>query len=524
MKALILGVFAVALACTVAVAAATVGSRISDGRSIYAVTAAIIDGHGVAIPAPLGVPAHRNNQPPGPFYSKYGIGQSLLAIPFYVGGRIIGHMLSVHMSDVATQLAGALFNACVLAVLAAMLTALALRLGFSRGWAAVLGLCVVLSTPLWPAAQTFFSEPVIALCLVVAVWAVMGPKAANQPLVAGVALAVATSVRLDSLIYYPILILALIFPQSPSGESDGLLRRLAVFAIPLILVGAGIATYDMVRFGSPFQTGYGLELGGESRDFTFERTVTLFAVGLWNQLFSPGKGVVWYAPLLLLLPWGIRRHSDRTVWILSGLCATCWVAHANLLIRWLGGWAWGPRFLLPILPLAMLLAAGVVIPKLGQSRQVVVRLATVFLIGGIVIQLPALAVDYHQYLYQLRDRYGSPYIAEDHYIPDPLLSPIIGQWQVALDPHTWTVPSNWGHWSPALVAADRQPQTTAARRMWWQVLAGEGIAPPILGALLALLALLASSGGILLWRLVRHNQFTVWSPDGDTFPRPVVGR
>ena len=87
----------------------TVGGKDSDGRAMYMVTESIVDRHQVAIvqnwsgetavapdwrplPLPTGACATEpgvdgiGETPNGPFYTKYGIGQSLLAIPLYALG------------------------------------------------------------------------------------------------------------------------------------------------------------------------------------------------------------------------------------------------------------------------------------------------------------------------------------------------------------------------------------------------------------------------------------------------------
>ena len=88
----------------------TVGSKDSDGRAMYMVTESLVDRHQVAIvpswtgemivvpgwrplPLPTGVCATEpgmdgiGQTANGPFYSKYGIGQSLLAVPLYCARR-----------------------------------------------------------------------------------------------------------------------------------------------------------------------------------------------------------------------------------------------------------------------------------------------------------------------------------------------------------------------------------------------------------------------------------------------------
>ena len=89
-----------------------ISPRVSDDRAMYLVTQAIVDRWDVAIvpgspsevavapgwqplPLPTGFCATERSvlgigeQPGGPFFVKYGIGQSIAAVPLYMLGRVV---------------------------------------------------------------------------------------------------------------------------------------------------------------------------------------------------------------------------------------------------------------------------------------------------------------------------------------------------------------------------------------------------------------------------------------------------
>jgi len=74
-----------------------------------------------------------------------------------------------------------------------------------------------------------------------------------------------------------------------SGK-DRRARDLAIFALPVLLFLALALGYNFMRFGSLFQTGY----GGMA---VFS---TPLLVGLYGLLFSAGKSLFLYAPIVAL--------------------------------------------------------------------------------------------------------------------------------------------------------------------------------------------------------------------------------
>jgi len=482
---------------------------------MFAVTEAIADRAALDVrPAILGVPGLH-----GRSYSKYGLGQSLVALPFYLVGKATAALLPPSYRLQALSLACSLLNSVLLAALAALLPLLARRLGLASGPALWLALLAALATPLWPYAGTFFSEPLITLCLVVAllgVWprsaAPTGPgRTAAGPLMAGLALGLAALTRLDSLLYAPP-VLAAAWAWAPPGRRRG---AVTLLALPVLGALAAIGWYNAARFGSPLQSGYGRGALGEAMDLVTQRSWPSVAEGAWNLLASPGKGLIFYAPLTLLAPWGAwrlwRAGHGGAVALLGALCLTDWLAHANVLIRWLGGWAWGPRFLVPIVPLLVLLAGGLLV---GPRRPRGARPAVAVLaLAGLLVQVPAVLADYHPYLDALAQRYSqgphdaqAPYRAEQAYVPSVTLSPIVGQWRLALDRRTWQAQKDWGHRSPLAIGAGRA-YGPPVPRTWWATLASEGVPWTVWAWPLAALTLFGSGGtALLLWPTKRQHR------------------
>ncbi len=113
--------------------------------------------------------------------------------------------------------------------------------------------------------------------------------------------------------------------------------------------------FNQHRFGAPFDFGY---QAGIQRDFALAN----LPVGVLGQLVSPGRGVLFYAPwVLLALPGfaALRRRHRALAWTLAGAGALQLMFYA-LRSTWWGNWCWGPRYLVPVLPLVAMLAASAV--------------------------------------------------------------------------------------------------------------------------------------------------------------------
>lgn len=145
----------------------------------------------------------------------------------------------------------------------------------------------------------------------------------GKPVHAGVLFGAALLVRPDMIVLLPVYI-------TDRKPGDNLLH-MAAGALPFVLA---LLAYNHYRFGSPFSDGH-------SQDPAI--SVDLYGKGIPGLLFSPGKGVFWYAPLTVL---AIFYCGDWRFW--SPFVFSL-VLH-GFLHDWTGGTGWGPRFLFPTLP------------------------------------------------------------------------------------------------------------------------------------------------------------------------------
>ncbi|HEX5503299.1 MAG TPA: phospholipid carrier-dependent glycosyltransferase [Thermomicrobiales bacterium] len=431
-----------------------------DEETIYAVTASLVERHTFALQEQWGLVAGRG--PDGRLYAQYAPGQSLLAVPLYLAGRALAPEFPAEQRDYVTRFAVSLFNPLVTAATVALLYLLARALGYGRR--AALGLAAIygLATGAWPHGRTFFAEPLTALCLLAAFYAMVRSGASRRApgwlVASGAAAAGAVAVKPQAAIALPVLGLYLlgtaalgagdgesrwdghaIAPRTQDSglrtqwvrdramlsPSSGLLspessvlspsiaRRLVAAALPwaagLLLIALPYALYNAALYGSPLRTGYGTD-----RLFT-----TPFLTGLAGLTISSGKGLLWYSPPVALAALGwwpfSRRHRAEALACLGML--TVHLAFYSRLSFWHGDGSWGPRYLMIALPFVMLpLVALLAGPGARRWRRARLALVTAVAALGLAVQLLGVTVNFDWYLLRTGDI--------DHYFT-PANSPLL---------------------------------------------------------------------------------------------------
>ncbi len=355
-------------------------------------------------------------------HSPYGLTLSLVAIPFYLGGSLATHLL--HFSgDFPIKAVVSLTNALVTALTCALLVVLAQHLAVGRRASLVLALVYGTCTLAWPYAKTFFSEPLVALLLLVAFWALLhlreesavvrGRRAGTAPgwaAVAAAALGLAVLTRETTVIVLPVFAWYMV---AVTRGHPARRRLILVGGLTLAVCLALVAAWNTERFGSLTATGYTGRLW----------TLAVWP-GLYGLLIGPYKGLLVYVPLTFVAIAGwprFYRAWPREALLCAGTFVIYLVVHAAY-IDWPGGGNWGPRFLVPALPFLLLAVPFV------WTRSATWTAATVILcLLSLLVQLPAVYVSYARYypLVGTRDDRVLPALVDRRLS----LAPIVQQWQ-----------------------------------------------------------------------------------------------
>jgi hypothetical protein len=434
--------------------AATGGGRItgSDEVTMFELSRALLHG-GIEVPAGATLDGRD-----GRHYTKNSAGQAVLALPLVAAAEAAGGVshLPPARRELAVRFVASFFDALLAALLLGVFYAAARALEIGAGPSLAAALMLGFTTPLWVYAKSFMAEPLQALGLLLAL---SGSALADRPnwrRAGALGVLLAISAKLSML---PFALLAMLPLRSR-------LEFARPFVIALLAAIAGHVAYNVARFGTPFETGYGAQAGVSAY-------TTPLWVGVYGLLLSSGKGIAWFAPALWLLPAGWqaarkvhgapvrepgrvhrmvrglarwlppmlrprfepyeapRRHENlrRAAPVIAGMVGLALVMY-GMFEHWAGDGSFGPRYLVPFLPLLFLLVA----PALEHPSHARRRVAQVLATLGLLVQIGGVAIHFGA---QMREAGDYPYtlpLSDPHFMSDshfnPAFSPILGHWRM----------------------------------------------------------------------------------------------
>ncbi|MBX2999105.1 MAG: hypothetical protein KF893_11395 [Caldilineaceae bacterium] len=321
----------------------------------------------------------------GNLYSKKGTAIPLLALPFFALGKLWPGIGAVQTALLLIPL--------ISAATAYLFYQLARRLNFAPGTAILGALAWGTATPAWPYARTLFSEPVAAFGLCLALFGMVSARRFPQRsvrwlFVAGGGMALimlARQANTVTLLPFGLYWLYLLWEDRAALRPARLWREaLALGALPVLAL-LWMMAQSYAHFG---------HLLGHPLD-PVEGFTTPIVVGLAGLLISPGKGLLWYLPLVLVIPLGLphwRRQRRLPEFLLAFAVFVIPLLLYSLWWDWPGGTAWGPRLILFTTPALILMA----LPALAQIvdgagwRRIAVITA---LLVSILAQLPGVLVN-----------------------------------------------------------------------------------------------------------------------------------
>jgi hypothetical protein len=409
-----------------------------DGLTIFAVSQSLLDDGDVTIAPsdpelmafdaqgrPLGKAADLGIEDgysirgrDGRYYSHYGIGHSLLLLPFLVLGRLAASTNLLGPPQWTLQfVASMLFNPMVSAGSGLLVYHAGRRLGFSLATSVLVAILYAFGTMTWVYAKSFFSDPLVAFFLLMAFYSLLSYRHSRKTWwlwIGSSSLGLAILTKPGSLIHVPILAAYLLYVLMAETRRVPL-ECLVAFAVPLAVGLAGTMAYNWWRFGSLLDTGY------RNVSWAFP-----FFKGLYGLVASPGKGYLLYNPISVgAIIGGIyffRRHRPE-FWVCVGMVVTNLVFLAKY-DHWHGGGSWGPRLLLPITPFVILFL-GSLLEKIPRDSPINLGLAALIALS-IIIQIPGVSVNYVRFLQRVYDLSDEQYYQRVTFeVP---YSPLIGQW------------------------------------------------------------------------------------------------
>lgn len=326
--------------------------------------------------------------PDGRHYSKYGVGLPLYYVPLVGVGGMLAAVAGVPVRTAAEFLisfANLPFAALTLWAFAGLLR----HFRFSEGTVGLLVVTLGLGTLTWKYATYDFSEGMQMGLLLAALYGLMtgGRKGLWG---SGVALGWLVLVKLVFVVLLGPMIVYLV--TRPGGWRERF-RRMGWWAWGPAGAGALLGWLNVARFGSVWESGY----GREAERFIFSQLPETVP----QLLFSWDKGLLVFCPILIVacVGWYRFRRQQPGEAVLLGCLLGMNLVISGAWHSWIGGSSWGPRLLVPLLPLWLLPWAWVV-GRWSARRQV---WATVWLlVPCMLLQIPGVLVR-DQEIHHIRD-------------------------------------------------------------------------------------------------------------------------
>ena len=298
-----------------------------------------------------------------PVYTVRSLLLSSVALPFYYAATTFA------VSPFVTI--GLLVNSLLISLTAVLIFCISSEVHRSKKIAFVLGLIYCTCSFVWPYNSTLWVQPLQGLLLASSTYLLIlthhydrsflcnyttlstkwrGPSLAG---LGGLSLGLSVFAHPTSLIFIPAF-LAYSFFSVLRHQRWSFVILLASLGLVLFLVG--LTNY--IRFGSFTEFGYGYFSSLAAHDGWR---------GLIGLLISPGAGLIFYFPLAMLIPLGAKymyKDNKALFFLCLYILVVNWIYVGTLSFgsepsSWSGGVAWGPRYLIPVLPFMMIILGNI---------------------------------------------------------------------------------------------------------------------------------------------------------------------
>ena len=340
----------------------------SQERARYALILSLTNDHSFAIDnyAALGTPDIGKAN--GHYYSFFPPGASILALPLYLIGIQIGaaQMFTFFISTIFAFLT--------------MLLLVRFALKLKLHWSAALFAAISFgfATNAWGYSVTFYAHLISAFILLLGLYLTLFLEEKRAGITAvAVWTLYALGVFIDFpnlLIFFPIVLLLTYKTFQVSKNTSTIAIRLdwRYLLAPLIFVAmmGGYGYYNYVHFGNPTTlsnflprvkdvSAIELKTHEAGREATSALKTRNMLEGFRSFIISDDRGIVRYSPVVLLFIFGIgylkrkRRIIEISLFSIAMICLTLYTMFGDPY----GGWAFGSRYLIAILPELCILAA-----------------------------------------------------------------------------------------------------------------------------------------------------------------------
>ena len=326
----------------------------------------------------------------GHYYCDKAPGLSFVAMPAWAALRAVGRAFGEDPASPSATRWG-LYEVTLIVVVLPTVMALLLLFGVAVNMATSVQAAVFatlalgLGTPIWCYATLFWGHATAGAFLVFAYIAArrLAEPSCSHPLLLGISVGIAGGFA--TLVEYPAAPAAALVGLYALANSRRLVGKMHFVALGIfagaIICFAILGAYNRIAFGSVSAIGYKYNVNFPELKQTFFGVTYPRLTVLFHLLFTPYRGLLILAPVLLVVPQGLILMRQRTT-ALDTLVLTAIPVYYLLFNAsfedWDGGYTYGPRYLSAGL-FFLVPALAMVWSSATQKKKIVV--ATLTLIG-----------------------------------------------------------------------------------------------------------------------------------------------
>jgi hypothetical protein len=294
-----------------------------------------------------------------PVYIVRSLLLSAAAVPFYYAALVF--------SISPVEMIGLHVNSLFISLTAVVIFCISTEILRSRKIAFVLSLIYCVCSFVWPYNTSFWAQPLQGLLLASSTYFLLLIRHQSHSFLcsytisrrkrsgfflaglAGLFLGLSVFAHPTSLIFIPAFLVYSFF-SAMRRQKRSFIIFLSILGVVLLFVGL----INYARFGSVIEFGYGYFSSMSAHDGWR---------GLIGLLISPGAGLIFYFPLSILLPLGAKymlKENKALFFLCIYIIVANWIYTGTLSfgfepMAWSGGVAWGPRYLVPVLPFMVII-------------------------------------------------------------------------------------------------------------------------------------------------------------------------
>lgn len=416
--------------------------------------------------------------------SAWPAGHALLVLPWSAIGHYLlarSHGIPRDISDLAFAAATCWSSATYAALAVAASFLLFFKLGNTPRSAMACSLLLAFSTPLFVYSGWLFSEAATTALFAIAALLLFASGEeipVSRAVLASLLLGFSIHVRPANMVTVFVFIAATTLLERSEATKVFACRTTLILVVLVGISGLLYLARNYALFGNPLD--FGVPATAENaKDLDSWRNP--YWTGVFGFLFSPGKSVFLFSPLIIPGILGLPRlwRRNRALALLAGVVPLANLVLYSFRTQWEGSYCYGPRYLLPSLTL-LCLPIAVLLQELRRGQPPWLRpLLWITAISGFLVQAIGLSTNILEDM--VRNRY---YVGNWDYRMS--YSPITGQLQLI-----W----KYLHVTPSAVGLgwDR----------WFVLLRAAGASPSLMTGISSLMLVGALIFGLLTWRAVR---------------------